>query len=975
MTLLAKYIYKSLHLARDQKGIVILQAIAVVFISAVITSTLVTMVLMEASNQQQNVIRATSSDLADAGMGWASAWAVHADIPIKNATANSMTWTAPDATNVAQKDCYQLRLDTTNKKLVSKVAPFGGGASDCSTELSGASDQVITTGVTNGTLSQDLFTYYSDTSANLTSRIADPTATTLGLCSGGLADGRCAKSFSVNLKIQPTSAAATPYSASYHVIYGGAVTDNLLAANAVTNSAIQDASIASAKLQNSSLLPSNFSSGALKTFNRLTIVANSQVNYGTSSGSQVGVWRSSASSRTATVGGATLQGGPSTVAVLPVDYRDYCVNGKTLQARAIFTVYNPADASGTFNIGTRLQEYTGPNINLTPTNGNAAYTVLPTSVVDGTTAQLNSSWVNIDDGSCSAGNAYLSSNNPFYYTIESKASANAPYSITNAAIELQYASVAGAPGSQAPDTPLLLSPSDESFVGGTPTLSARFTDGNSSDTGTLSFRLCQDSVCGTIISQGSSASGLPVGSTGSWTLPVALSDGSTYYWQARATDSTTLQSSWSGSQAVRVATSPATFSVSSIAPQTSPTYQYATGSTLYFNPSLSPTGSFNLNVVGDGGGFGIDYMEFPTLGSNWTGGSGVVSGPSNGATVTRNYTWSAGASSASPVTAIMVTNAGLEKKQEFDVIADTTAPTGGNLSYPNTYISVLTADLTITRAFEDGSGMPDGGKIEKRSGTFSNGACNAPGSWNPLTTIASGSGNVTYTDNALTAGNCYEYRYLATDRVLNQQIVAPASVLKVGIPPSVSVTPTLSGSFQDLQTVSVGNGAWNGSTTIGYTYQWQRCTSTAPATCSNQPGETSSSYNVSQSDIGNYLRAQVTATNNFGQSSTFTAISPQVTNAPPVNTSSPTVSGSTTVGSGLTVNNGSWTGTPTLTFTYQWQRCTSAAPASCSTITGTNVPTYEVQAADSARYIRAIVTATGPGGTTAGFSALVGPVS
>jgi hypothetical protein len=45
--------------------------------------------------------------------------------------------------------------------------------------------------------------------------------------------------------------------------------------------------------------------------------------------------------------------------------------------------------------------------------------------------------------------------------------------------------------------------------------------------------------------------------------------------------------------------------------------------------------------------------------------------------------------------------------------------------------------------------------------------------------------------------------------------------------------------------------------------------------------------------------------------------------APPVNTVAPAVSGTATVGQTLSSTTGTWTGLPTPTFTYQWQRAGS----------------------------------------------------
>jgi hypothetical protein len=71
----------------------------------------------------------------------------------------------------------------------------------------------------------------------------------------------------------------------------------------------------------------------------------------------------------------------------------------------------------------------------------------------------------------------------------------------------------------------------------------------------------------------------------------------------------------------------------------------------------------------------------------------------------------------------------------------------------------------------------------------------------------------------------------------------------------------------------------------------------------------------------------------------------------PVNTVAPVVSGTASFGSTLTTTNGTWTGAPAPTFTYQWQRVTT-------NISGATSSTYVLVAADVGNTIRCVVTAT-----------------
>jgi hypothetical protein len=71
----------------------------------------------------------------------------------------------------------------------------------------------------------------------------------------------------------------------------------------------------------------------------------------------------------------------------------------------------------------------------------------------------------------------------------------------------------------------------------------------------------------------------------------------------------------------------------------------------------------------------------------------------------------------------------------------------------------------------------------------------------------------------------------------------------------------------------------------------------------------------------------------------------------PANTVAPVVSGTATVGQTLSSTTGTWTGAPTPTFTYQWQRAGSNIGSATSS-------TYTLVNADAGSTIRCVVTAT-----------------
>jgi hypothetical protein len=109
-------------------------------------------------------------------------------------------------------------------------------------------------------------------------------------------------------------------------------------------------------------------------------------------------------------------------------------------------------------------------------------------------------------------------------------------------------------------------------------------------------------------------------------------------------------------------------------------------------------------------------------------------------------------------------------------------------------------------------------------------------------------------------------------------------------------------------------------------------------------------------DEGSTIRCEVRATNDYGTSSYVASSNSSLCGAVPVNTVAPVISGNTTLGSTLTTTNGTWTGTATITFGYQWKR-------NGSNINGATNSTYVLAVADSAASITCQVTGTNSIGT------------
>lgn len=93
-----------------------------------------------------------------------------------------------------------------------------------------------------------------------------------------------------------------------------------------------------------------------------------------------------------------------------------------------------------------------------------------------------------------------------------------------------------------------------------------------------------------------------------------------------------------------------------------------------------------------------------------------------------------------------------------------------------------------------------------------------------------------------------------------------------------------------------------------------------------------------------------------------------ITGTFPVNTVAPAITGTPTSGQTLTVSNGTWTGSPTPTYTRQWRR-------NGVNISGATATTYLLVAGDVGAIITVVVTATNALGSVTKVSNSVGPVA
>jgi hypothetical protein len=131
---------------------------------------------------------------------------------------------------------------------------------------------------------------------------------------------------------------------------------------------------------------------------------------------------------------------------------------------------------------------------------------------------------------------------------------------------------------------------------------------------------------------------------------------------------------------------------------------------------------------------------------------------------------------------------------------------------------------------------------------------------------------------------------------------------------------------------------------------------TGLASCADSNGATSPGALVT-SAAGSFVYT-VTATSKDGQTGKA-VIDYSVVYVAPTNSALPVVSGTDQQGDTLTTTNGTWSGDPTPTYTYQWVRCNGST---CADIPGANASSYVASVDDVGDTLEAEVTATNPGG-------------
>lgn len=181
--------------------------------------------------------------------------------------------------------------------------------------------------------------------------------------------------------------------------------------------------------------------------------------------------------------------------------------------------------------------------------------------------------------------------------------------------------------------------------------------------------------------------------------------------------------------------------------------------------------------------------------------------------------------------------------------------------------------------------------------------------------------------------------------------------------PVNTVAPAITGTARVDETLTCAHGTWTGSPTPTYAYQWKR-------DGVNIGSATASTYQLVSADQTKTITCTVTAHNLIGDATaTASGVGPVGASvAPPVNTVAPVISGNLPQGQTLTTTDGTWTGAPTISYSYQWKR-------GGVNISGETNNTYATQIADIGANITCAVTGTNSNGNATATSNSLGPIT
>ena len=305
---------------------------------------------------------------------------------------------------------------------------------------------------------------------------------------------------------------------------------------------------------------------------------------------------------------------------------------------------------------------------------------------------------------------------------------------------------------------------------------------------------------------------------------------------------------------------------------------------------------------------------------------------------------------------------------------------GTALSDPTTWVSGVSAPYPTTAPAISGSARQGSTLSASNGGWSGNGSISYRYQWQRCNGSGAGCATIpgatssTYQLVGSDVGATVRVEVTATNSSGSTSAFSGSSavIAAPGSAPASTSVPTLLGTLLEGSMLSVNEGGWSGTAPISYAYGWQRCDASGN-NCAQISGATATGYKLTHSEVGDRVRGVVTASNDAGVTTAYTALSGIVgSNREPVSSALPSISGSPALGQKLTATVGSWSGATPIQYYYQWAR--GNAKGGYDPIPGATAQTYAPTGADLGHELYVQVKAQntyGPAWATSKPSALI----
>jgi Concanavalin A-like lectin/glucanases superfamily len=200
------------------------------------------------------------------------------------------------------------------------------------------------------------------------------------------------------------------------------------------------------------------------------------------------------------------------------------------------------------------------------------------------------------------------------------------------------------------------------------------------------------------------------------------------------------------------------------------------GNTIFYRGVAA--GSFTLtNTVSDAGTGPASSATAALSGTptGWTHSPSTVSTPPGGPYVSNPFSWTASATSSPTEVVTGRDVAGNTATTTLSFVNDSTAPTGGTVTYPNGATTSTSLSLSFTTGTDGGSGIGTR-LLQRASATLTGGTC---GSFGAFATLTNGTNPTSPLLDTVSRGTCYRYQYVVSDNVGNQDTATSTNVVQV----------------------------------------------------------------------------------------------------------------------------------------------------------------------------------------------------